>query len=122
MKHLILILALTFSACASAPPQLSPRGKQAFYETRVIKALDLVRDTAVSANAQLPPMLSTGTMVKIVKVHQSSVRIILASNVGGWQPAVRTSLAEALMDLPPPEAAILRPYVTLVNVILDEVP
>jgi hypothetical protein len=121
MKTWLLILALTFTACASAPPSLSPAGQQAFQNTRVIKGLDLLRDTAIAANAEVPPLLNTATTRKVVQYHESSLKVMQASG-SGWKPAVLAGLDELPKDLPPAEVKVLAPYLGLVKTLLEELP
>ena len=54
--------AVAVQSCASitpAPAGLSAAGVVAFNQTRLVKALDVIRDTAISANAQPKPLIST---------------------------------------------------------------
>jgi hypothetical protein len=116
-----LILALVLPACAPVPSTLSPAGKQAIQNTRVIKGLDLLRDAAVDANAATPPILSTETTRKIVTWHRSTLLVIQASG-NGWQAAVKEALVQLQADIPSPaERARLAPYFTLINSLLAEV-
>src|SRR6266550_45349 len=69
--------ALVQSACAAkAPPSLSPEATTAWYGTRVIKALDLLRDSATSAEAAHPQLLSTETTRRIVLYHRAALQTI----------------------------------------------
>src|SRR5690349_18119193 len=121
MKIWLLCFLLTLSVgCTHPPPTLSPQARTAFQNTRVIKGLDLLRDTAIDANAQVPPQLSEVTTRKVVTYHRSALLIIHASG-SGWQSAVQTGLDELLRDLPPVDQTLLTPYVTLLKVILSEV-
>ena len=121
MKALILVLCLASLGCASAPPNLSPAGHAAFINTRVIKSLDLLRDTAVEGNAQQPPAISTPTTRTIVRYHEATLKIIHAAWTG-WKPAVLAGLDELLINVPSAEQKILTPYVALTKTILAEVP
>lgn len=120
-----LTLALTFGAvgyivgCTHPPPTLSPVAQTAFTNTRVIKALDLLRDTAIAANAQNPPVLSTATTRKIVTAHEATLKIINAAG-SGWQAAVRTVLDELVKDqaLLPAELAVITPYVSMIKTLI----
>lgn len=120
MKRAILILCLTFSACASAPPNLTPHATQAFYNTRVENVLNLLRETAVSAHAQTPPMLSTPIFRRVVLYHESSIKIMHAAG-SGWQPAVLAGLDELPKDVTPAEKQLLAPYLALAKTILQEI-
>jgi hypothetical protein len=119
-RTMVILFLLIATSCAKAPPSLSPVGVQAFNNTRVIKALDLVRDTAIDANAQVPPLVSTVTTRKIVTYHRSAI-IIIHGTPNGWKATVLTGLDETVKNLPPAEAALVAPYVTLVKVIIEEV-
>jgi len=107
-------------ACASAPPNLNPQATQAFYNTRVEHVLNLLRETAVSAHAQTPPMLSTPIFRRVVQYHESSIKIMHAAG-SGWQPAVAAGLDELTKDVTPAEKQLLAPYVALARTILQEV-
>lgn len=120
MKTLVLVVCLVSLGCASAPPNLSPAAHTAFVNTRVIKGLDLLRDTAIDANAQQPPLVSTATTRKVVTYHASTLKILHAAGTG-WQPAVLAGLDELLKDVPAKEQALLSPYVALTKTILLEV-
>lgn len=112
---------MTAYACVHAPATLSPAGQQAFNNTRVIHGLDLLRDTAIAANAQNPPVLSTATTRKIVTYHESALKEINALG-SGWKAAVSTGLDEAAKDLPIKESMLLAPYFSLVKALLAEIP
>lgn len=113
-------IALMGSNCTPPPPNLSPQATTAFYGTRVIQTLDVVRDLVVSANKQTPPVVATADMLKIVTWHRSAL-VIVHTAPAGWKAAVQAGLAETVKDLPPPEQALLAPYVALVNTVLAEV-
>ena len=117
---LIACLLLSTSACVPPPPQLSPAATRAFTNTRVVRILDLVRDTAIDANAQVPPLLATDSTRQIVQWHASALRIIQAAN-SGWVATVVTSLEELGKDLPAKDAALLKPYFAMAQAILKEV-
>ena len=118
----ITLLTLSTPACATnASPQLSPEARAAWYGTRVIKALDLFRDTAIDANAQTPPLLSTAATAKIVRYHKSAITIIHGVP-GGWKSTVLAGLDEATHEIPYREWQILVPYINLIKIELQEVP
>jgi hypothetical protein len=124
MRLLCLLALLTFapmtSGCATAPPNLSPAASSAFQKTRVIRALDLVRDFAIDGEAQMPKIVSTSTTRKIVQWHQSSLTVIQASDTG-WVEAVSAGLTEVVNSLAPDEQQKFTPYVVLITTILREV-
>lgn len=112
--------AVAQAGCVHAPASLSPAGQQAFTNTRVLKGLDILRDFAIDANAQTPPVLSTATTRKIVTYHESTVKIIHGLP-SGWKATAQTGLTELSKDLPPAEAKALAPYLTLLATVLSEV-
>ena len=117
----MLALAFLLSGCAhNVPPTLSPAAQAAFQKTRVIKGLDLLRDTAIAANAQTPPLLSESTTRRVVLAHQSALRAMQASDVG-WVPVVRVAVTGVLEQLPANESALLTPYVSLALSLLNAV-
>lgn len=126
MKHgliqfgLVTILALTLAQCASSPPNLSPAATAAFNNTRIIKSLDLLRDTAIEANAQERPLISEATTRKVVTWHRSTLLIIKATSFG-WQATVQTGLEQLIAGLPAGERALLSPYVGLAKALITEV-
>lgn len=122
MKRLLLILLLCGApACAGkAQPQLTPVGQAAVTSTQVIKALDVVRDTAVDLNAQNPPILSKAVTLQIVNVHESAVKVILAAP-SGWKATVSAALGQLQVDLRPQDYAHIAPYVALVQTLIASV-
>lgn len=122
LRHYIIIAVLAGAAfgCASAPPNLSPAAHVAFVNTRAIKGLDILRDFAIDANNQQPPIIATATTRRVVLYHESAVKIIYASG-SGWQSAVLTGLDELVKDIPASEAPKITPYVILLKTILSEV-
>ena len=114
------LLVMATVGCAKAPPSLSPAGTAAFHATRIVRALDLFRDAAISANDQSPPLISTNTTRQIVLYHRSAVTTIGAAP-SGWAPVVQTGLAELVKNLPAHERQQLAPYVVLVQTLIAEV-
>jgi hypothetical protein len=107
-------LALTLTSCAPPPPTLSPAGQAAVIGKQVIQALDVLRDFAISANAQTPPLLSTANTRKIVDYHESAVKVITTVPTG-WKATVLAGLAQLKVDLPPGDWLRILPYVALVQ-------
>lgn len=116
----LLVVALTFSGCASAPPTLSPQGVAAYHGTQAIQTLDVFRDAAMVATKQNPPVISRATAQKILDYHTSAVKVILATP-NGWRAAVLQGLEETVKNLPPNEAMWIAPYATLITTIANEV-
>jgi len=124
LKLSLVVFALTVmasipSACAKTPPNLSPAAATAFQNTRIIKGLDLLRDTAIDAEAQVPPLLSTDTTRKVVMYHRSALLVIDAIG-DGWQTTLTTGLDELVANLPPTESTLLAPYVSLARTLIEE--
>ncbi len=119
---LVLCLALLAPACAqNAPPNLSPAGVIAWQATKVITALDVVRDIAVDASNTTPPLVAHDTMLKVVAWHKTAITIA-RSAPAGWPQTIKTSLAATQQLLTPAERKQLDPYFSLVIVLLNEVP
>lgn len=117
----VILLAIgLLTACAHAPANLSPQGVVAWQATRVIAALDVVRDIAVDANKTTPPALSTDTTRKIVTWHRAALTVVHQSPQG-WRATVTTTLTELLRTLSEAERHTLQPYVTLLVTVLQEV-
>lgn len=117
---LLLACGLTFSTCAPAPPNLTPQATAAFYGTRVIQALDVVRDLAITANKQTPPVIASADLLTIVTWHRSAITIVHTAPAG-WKATVQTSLTTVLATLSKSTQTLLAPYVALVQSVLAEV-
>jgi hypothetical protein len=103
--------------CTHAPPTLSPAAQGDFNRTRVVKAIDIIRDAAVDAESA--HVLSTDDTRQIVIWHKSAVNVIQASSTG-WKAALTTTLDEALKNRPNLQTK-LAPYVALFKALLQEV-
>jgi hypothetical protein len=113
----ILFSVIVFAACPTTPPNLSPAGATAFNKTRVVKALDLVRDTAILANAQTPPVLSTDDTRLVVQFHEATVKTLQATDQG-WQAAVSTAVTEFSKTLTPAQQHVIAPYLVLLQTLI----
>ena len=123
MKRLLLVLCLALaSGCASAPASLSPTAQADYKKTQVIKVLDLLRDAAIAANGQTPPLLSTATTRKVVEVHKTALLTIQGSDTG-WAAAVGAALAQLSRDPTwlPSEAQKFAPYFTVAAQVIQQV-
>ena len=121
----ILIVGLTLSlltgaACTPPPPTLSPVAQVAFRTTQVIKALDMIRDTAIAANNTTPPVMTERTTGTVVTWHRSTLIVVNAAQQG-WQAATLVSLQQLENQLSGTERSTLVPYITLARTILAEV-
>ena len=129
----LLALAFLLSSCTHAPPSLSPEAVVAFHATRVVKVLDVVRDAAIAANDQTPPLVTTRDTRAIVLWHQTAVQVIAVSP-DGWKPIVRASIyaltchpaagtqQPCTPQLPLNVVARLYPYIGLALIVMAEVP
>lgn len=122
LLSLVLVPALLFTSCAKAPPELSPTGKADFYKTRVVKALDELRDTAIAAEANKPQLLSTADTRIVVEAHQSILRTIQASEDASWNLTAQAAVKEARDRLTAAGKTQLAPYFALALTLLQEVP
>lgn len=114
---LVLVAALSIgvSACAkNAAPAVSPTITQA---QKAIAVLDVLRDAAVSMNAQTPKLLSDSATSKVVTIHESLVQVIAAAP-SGWQASVQAALDELPKDLVPADYAKIQPYVIVASAAL----
>jgi hypothetical protein len=116
-----LALVLTAPSCAKAPPSLSPTGTAAFQATRVVKALDVLQDFAIAAEAQTPKLLTTEHTRTVIDFVAASVKTIGAVP-SGWKPPVVAALAQLQKDVLPAEWARLLPYIALVQSLIEVTP
>lgn len=122
MKTLLLVLALTFTACANkAPANLTPNATAAFYGTQVIKNLDRFRDVVIEGNKSTPALFSTATTRKVVNYHTYAITIVHASP-NGWKAGVQSGLQQLSLALEPEERQVAMPYIQLLNTVLNELP
>jgi hypothetical protein len=117
---LVLVL-LTAPSCAKAPPQLSPAGTAAFQATQVVRALSVLQDFAIGAEAQTPKLLSTDNTRKVVTYVGAAVKTI-ANVPGGWKPTVLAGLEQLRHDILPADWGRLLPYITLVQTLIGLAP
>lgn len=125
MRYWILALFIGLVAapsvrCTHAPPQLGPVAAADFQKLRVIKALDLLRDFAIDAEAATPKVLPTATTRQIVTYHASALRILDAAGTG-WRPLLASSLAALTAAVPAADRATVAPYIALIQALLSEV-
>jgi hypothetical protein len=117
--RLVVLVVVLASGCTHAPP-LTPQATTAFYGTRVIQTLDVIRDLAVSASKQTPPVVKPADMRTIVTWHRAAI-VTVHTAPAGWRVTVETGLEETLRSLPPETRTLLAPYVALVHAVLAEV-
>lgn len=113
----VMLTAVALFGCSHAPPTLSPAGVAAFQATRVVKALDVLRDFAIDAEAQNPKVLSTANTRLVVTFHESAIKTI-AAVPGGWKPTVTAGLDQLQHDLSGADWKRVAPYVNLVKALI----
>ena len=70
-------LGLAVAGC-HAPPNLTPQATTAWHGTRVIHAIDVIRDIAIDGAATRPPVVSETTARRVVTWHRSALLTIHA--------------------------------------------
>lgn len=121
MRFLLPVVLALAIGCAPAPPNLTPAGVAAFKGTQAIKALDLLRDAAIDANALTPPLISTDSTRRVVLYHKSAITII-HKTPAGWRPTVGAGLAELRASLKGTEGEQLAPYIRFAQALIEETP
>ena len=117
MKKISLVLVFVLSACQNnPPPTLSPIATLAWQKTRVIKALDVLRDTTIDAEAQVPPLVSTDDARKVIQAHESILKVMDSSD---WATFAQGTLAELMKNLPTQTQVLLSPYLALTNTLIS---
>lgn len=126
-KSLIFAALIVLAGCGDNPRpitdptvNLSPTGRAAYHSIRVVKALDLVRDIAITAEQQDPKLMSIGSTRKVVLYHQSILKTI-AAVPDGWYDVAITGLDELKKQIPAEEWKQIDPYVRLVLTVYAEV-
>lgn len=119
LPNLALIATLTYAACATQPPNLTPPAVRAFYATEVIHDLDRVRDAANDAHNTIPPLVDAKLTLKIVEWHEQAITIVHDAK-DGWQAALDASIVALQQDLPPATWQLIGQYVKLVQSIVKE--
>jgi len=118
----VFVLALFMCAgCGSNPnPQtdptrnLSAQGKAAYQTTKVVKALDVLRDVAAEAEKQNPKLISASSALKVVAYHKQVVSTMDAVP-NGWKAVALTGLDQLQKDLTPQEWTQIEPFVNLLK-------
>jgi len=118
----LIALSLGFgvASCAKAPPNLTPQAVIAFHSTQVIKALDVVMETAHAAHGTTPPLISAQTDLKIIAWHQQAI-VIARDAPSGWRQLVTDGLVTLKANLSPQDWQVIAPYVALAQTLLKEI-
>lgn len=136
-KWIVVLLLVVLVGCTTVPPTLTPEATAAFQANRVVKVLDVFRDAAIAANEMAPDKVTENDTRQIVLWHKASVQVIQVSPQG-WRPTVLASLYGLTCDerakvptpgpatvcipqLPQPVVDQMRPYISIVVVVLQEV-
>lgn len=125
MRHyrLITVLALLWALAgcgATPPPNLTPQATAAFHARRALDVLRVIRDTAVDASRQTPPLISHKTAIHVVTWHKSLVQAIGAVP-SGVRNTVDTALVQLKADIPPEDWKRIENYVNLLRAVIAEV-
>lgn len=117
----VIAVALVMSGCgAGATSQtdptrnLSAQGKAAYQTTKVVKALDVLRDVAAEGEKQNPKRISASSALKILAYHKQVVST-MGAVPDGWKTVALTGLDQLKTDLTPAEWAQIEPFVTLLK-------
>lgn len=122
LKWICLVgLLVALPGCASAPPNLSPQATTAWHQHEIQKDLDLIRDVAQEANAQVPPILSTAATRAITLWHRTAITLV-HDQPSGWQQQVQDGLTALQTNLSAPDYARIARYVALAKAVLQELP
>jgi len=121
MKFLttIALSTILFTGCIGNPqPNLTPAAQTAYYQTQIIKDLDLLRDAVVDANALVPSLISPQTTTLVVKYHELAITFVNNAPLG-WKLYLSIGLTGLLKTLPANEQRVVSPYVTLIQAALQ---
>ena len=121
---LLLFFALIGApACGTGyrpPPTLSPKAQVEWQGTRIIHAIDAVRDLAQDGTKTTPPVISEATATKVTVWHRAAI-ITIHDAPAGWAHTVDTGLSQLIASLPPTEKQQLAVYLTLAQTVLKDV-
>jgi len=116
----LCVLLVTAPGCFAKPPiYLSPKAQAAWRGTRIIHALDTIRDIAIDANASDPPLLNEATTRQVVLVHKSLIMIV-HEQPAGWQGMVIAGLDGLEELLPVGDLSRLLPYIHIAKAAIKE--
>lgn len=113
-----LAALLATAACTKKAPTTSPDVLSASQAQHAIAVLDVLRDAAVSMNAQTPKLLSDSATAKVVDIHESLVKVIAAAP-SGWKATVQAALDELPKALAASDYAKIQPYVIVAEAALS---
>lgn len=115
----LVAVALSVAGCAKNPaPTTSPAVLTMSQAQHAIAVLDVLRDAAVSMNAQTPPLLSTSATTQVVTIHDALVKVIAASP-SGWQASVQAALTALPTTISAADYAKISPYVIVAEAALS---
>jgi hypothetical protein len=124
---LMLVLSSSAGCGNNAAPNVNPQtanlsatGMQAYNANKVVKALDVLRDVAITAEAQNPKLISTANTRKVVLYHEQVVKAIGAVP-HGWKAIADQGLADLQKNFTPSEWQQIAPFAALVQAVLVEV-
>ncbi len=115
---------VALSACATgnvngrSTVNLTPPGLAALHASEVVKVLDVIRDTAVDAEAA--KLMPTATAKVVVTWHKAALDTIKATP-NGWKATVLAGLDALEKGLSTSEAKILSPYIAAAQMTIKAV-
>ena len=124
MRKLVLLALLFTAGCngcsQNIPPNLSPQAVAAYQGTKVIVALDAIRDVSIALADTNPPVIRRDVTTAIVAWHKSAITTIHATPTG-WKMTVLTGLDQVKSNLNQQEQTQLGPYFSLAKILINEV-
>ena len=116
---------IAFVACATptsvagrSTADLTAPGIRALHATEVVKALDIIRDTAIDGEAAGVVPLATAKAV--VTWHTAALRAI-AATPNGWKASMLAGLEALKTALPAADAAVFIPYINAAIALIGQV-
>lgn len=116
---LAVLVAVTLAGCGSNPnPQtdptrnLSAAGRAAYQTTKIVKALDVVRDVAAEGEKQ--HIISPQSALKVIAYHKQTVKT-MAAVPEGWKAEALAGLDQLKENLTADEWKQIEPFVTLLQ-------
>lgn len=122
MRWLVFVLALTISACASAPPNLTPAAQRAYYANEVVVAIGTLQHAAIELNkvqVGTPPhaLLSDADTRVVVEAVTDALTAIRAVP-DGWKATASVTLDRIQQRLSVDARSHLAPYLAAVRAFL----
>ncbi len=114
----VLQACATSNVAGRSTVNLTTPGIAALHASEVVKVLDVIRDTAVDAEAV--KLMPTATAKAVVTWHNAALETIKATP-NGWKATVLAGLDALLKGLAPAERQILAPYIAAAEMTIKAV-